>query len=60
MRDPKRIPVILDRLKEAWELAPDLRLPQLIMAVEGTGRDLFYIEDEELLTKFDEFIKQRK
>jgi uncharacterized protein YihD (DUF1040 family) len=29
--DPKRIPKILDALKELWELEPDTRLGQLLL-----------------------------
>ena len=60
MRDPNRIPKILSILQQCWEKVPNLRFGQLIenlkkyMGVE----DLFYIEDEELLEKLTDFLKQ--
>ena len=48
MRDPKRIPEILNQLKALWSSYPDLRLGQLILNIV---RDpvLYYLEDEELI-----------
>jgi len=48
MRDPKRIPDILNQLKAIWSSFPDLRLGQLLMNVDDDPR-LYYIEDEELI-----------
>lgn len=59
MRDPARIPIILNRLAEAWALSPDLRLAQLLCAIDKTGLDLFYVEDEQWLKAIEEFIKQK-
>lgn len=42
MRDPKRIPVVLEEIRKVWEHYPDLRLCQLI---ENAGGH-FYTEDE--------------
>ena len=52
MRDVKRIPIILERLRRIWERNPDLRLGQLV--VIGTqpaqpNAEVFNIEDEKLL-----------
>lgn len=52
-RDPKRIPEVLKAIQEAWELAPDLRLGQLISNM--TESDVFYIEDECLVKQLDKF-----
>lgn len=53
MRDPARIPALLERLQEAWEARPDLRLGQLI--VNGCEEDrLYQIEDEALLDLIEE------
>lgn len=55
MRDPNRISPILDRIARVWESHPDLRLGQIITGVTSyrasapQGKDLFYIEDEELI-----------
>ena len=45
MRDPNRIDVICDLLREVWKQYPDWRLGQLIFNL--TGRyDCFYVEDD--------------
>ncbi len=48
MRDPKRIPEILNELKAIWGSFPDLRLGQLLL---NAVRDpvLYYLEDEEII-----------
>ena len=35
MRDPARIPVILDLLKQAWEIDEDMRFMQLIFNLQA-------------------------
>ena len=54
MRDPERIPVILERLRKVWEKYPDLRLGQLIINVFG---DAYYIEDEKLVEALESYYK---
>jgi len=52
MRDPKRIPSILNAVREAWERQPDLRLGQLlVIAAQPTEPclELFNIEDQQLV-----------
>ena len=54
MRDPTRIPWILERLGTVWDEHPDLRLGQLIENVAGyemkdSKYPLYYMEDEELM-----------
>lgn len=57
MRDPKRIPEVLNELKGIWSSFPDLRLGQLIINAAGmwdmsamdAERKLFYIEDEDFI-----------
>ncbi len=49
MRDPKRIPEILNELKGIWSSFPGLRLGQLICNMWLSEQDLYYIEDEELM-----------
>ena len=48
MRDPKRIPEILNELKGIWSSFPDLRLGQLLL---NATQDpvLYYLEDSELI-----------
>jgi len=51
-RDPRRIQVILDALKEVWEKSPDLRLGQLVVNAAGQHArhgDVFYVEDDVML-----------
>ncbi len=48
MRDPARIPVVLDAISEAWKKKPDWRLAQLIYnCTYGLG--IYYLEDDELV-----------
>ena len=52
MKDPKRIPAILDKISKIWSNHPDLRLGQLICNAgkySSCKTDLFYIEDAELV-----------
>ncbi len=52
MRDPKRIKPILNQLEQIWTSLPDLRLTQLIINLQTKlGKDLYYMEDEELMKK---------
>jgi hypothetical protein len=65
VRDPKRINRIINQLKGLWMSHPDLRFFQLVEIMRQrmgdaiyleTGKlleDLFYIEDEDLLDKWD-------
>jgi len=39
---------VLAAVRAAWLAAPDLRLGQLLVNATGAGKDIFYIEDEEL------------
>lgn len=62
MRDPNRIPVILEALREEWEACPDMRLCQLISNItRGEGpvsivhRDLFNVEDTEFMRELHEW-----
>jgi len=56
MRDPERIPEILNKLKEIWEKYPDLRLGQLISNMSDRSPwPLFYIEDDEFIERMEEF-----
>lgn len=48
MRDPKRIPEILNELKGIWSTFPDLRLGQLLLNVFN-DRELYYVEEKELI-----------
>lgn len=52
MRDPNRIPTILNSIRNMWEAYPDQRLGQLILNF-GPASDaaLYYIEDEDLIDR---------
>lgn len=53
MRNPKRIPVIIETLQDIWENKPDLRFGQLVYSLykQNFGdRDIFFIEDDDFLT----------
>lgn len=57
MRDPSRIPGVLEKVKEVWEKYPDLRLGQLMWIL--AQNDPFYIEEDELLVKIEEFLSKK-
>ena len=58
MRDLKRIPVVLELVRKAWEKNPDLRLGQLIE--NACVFDPFYTEDEELAELIKETYLENK
>lgn len=65
MRDPNRIPVMLEALRKEWEASPDQRLCQLISNItRGDGpisivhRDLFNVEDTEFLRELGEYSRK--
>lgn len=57
MRDPARIPRILEALRVEWEKTPDIRLGQLLVNCMGVDSDrdivscLFSIEDNALIRR---------
>ncbi len=56
MRDPKRIPIIIKKLEEAWNREPNWRLGQLVSNLMGIGvQDVFHPEDEQWEKMLDEF-----
>ena len=63
MRDPKRIDRFCDELKSVWMCVPDWRFGQLMHNIlcafyEDTKRDIFYVEDDELMEYFIKYIGQ--
>jgi len=61
MRDPKRIRKFCDRLAAVWERVPDWRFGQLMSNVLGeyvaeTKRDVFFPEDEEMISFFEAYM----
>ena len=57
MRDPRRIPKVLNGLCDIWERYPDIRLGQLLMNV-ASDPILYNIEDEELVKKVKEYYEK--
>ena len=56
MRDPSRIDIICDALKDYWHKVPDWRLGQLIVnAIRPLPQypDAFFVEDDVLLALID-------
>lgn len=57
MRDINRIDEILADLGEQWKRVPDWRLGQLFNNLQRyAGNDLFYFEDDKLISKIREFL----
>lgn len=59
MRNPERIRPLCERLAEAWEKLPDLRLGQLLVD-SLNGKDPFYIEDEDLIRMLERFVRETR
>lgn len=60
MRNPKRIDKFCDELKEVWHQFPDWRFGQLMSNMMGeycakNGRDVFYLEEPEMMEWFREY-----
>ena len=59
-RDPARIRKLCNQFAALWEMVPDMRFGQLALVVfeflKGLGIDPFYLEDDEMLQKFREFL----
>lgn len=61
MRDPNRISRFCNELKSGWLCLPDLRFGQLMSNVIGayvetTGKDVFFVEDDEFMEFFERYI----
>lgn len=63
MRDPKRINVFCNLLREKWSIVPDWRFGQLmsnfLSCVVGTHEDIFFIEDDEMMKLLEEFFTKK-
>ena len=62
MRDPKRIPEILNTIQEIWENVPDWRFFQLISNIpwEDMQKDSFFYEDEKTLASLKTYLEKIK
>ena len=54
MRDPTRIPEVLQIVEKLWKQMPDMRLGQLLWFL--SAGDPFYLEDNALIQKVIEMI----
>jgi uncharacterized protein YihD (DUF1040 family) len=59
MRDPERIPLILDKIHQVWSRDPDLRLGQFLCNFLGrTSWDgAFYLEDDKIEVLLDKALE---
>ena len=62
MRDPNRIDEFCEVLKQEWHKVPDWRFGQFVSNFLGTvysntKRDPFFIEDNEMKTELEDFIR---
>lgn len=55
MRDAKRIERILNNINELWLKNPDLRLMQLLMNALNLNQDPYYVEDDILEKRLEEY-----
>ena len=63
MRDPKRIPKFCNDLAALWMKVPDWRFGQFIVNLwslyaEQTKKDIFFIEDDELMDFMQKHFKE--
>lgn len=63
MRNPDRIFPFCNQLAVLWLQYPDLRFGQLMVAYNSyldieKRKDVFYIEDDEFIKGFEEYIKR--
>ena len=58
-RDPKRIEDVLSRIRRLWHMYPDLRLGQLLInVVNNPDHDIFYVEDDALISMIEDYQKK--
>ncbi len=60
MRDPERIDVFCDKLKEYWHKVPDWRFGQLVSNIFGqSDTNQFYCEDDYTMKLFERFFDRK-
>jgi uncharacterized protein YihD (DUF1040 family) len=56
MRNPNRIDGVIETLRAAWKICPDLRLGQLLLATtDDVAPKAFYREDDVWIEKLSAF-----
>lgn len=60
IRDPNRIDIICDKLKEAWKIVPDQRLGQFILNYIASESLLFYYEDDKTEQALDRMLNNEE
>jgi hypothetical protein len=59
MRDPDRIPIVLEKIERLWQRYPDWRLGQLVANVAAwRDTDIWNIEENELTEEIDRHLRQ--
>lgn len=63
MRDPNRIDKFCDELNKLWHKVPDWRFGQFILNIEracrvNEGKNVFYIEDDDMLKIMKDYFKE--
>lgn len=63
MRDPNRIDKFCNELAKLWHKFPDWRFGQFVLNMEracrvNTGRDVFFLEDEEFFKFMRDFLNE--
>lgn len=58
MRNPDRIPIILNKLDKIWKHFPDLRFGQLCVVLYRSEDVIFAMEDDRFEERLDDFIKK--
>ena len=59
LRDKNRIDPFIKKVVKYWKQNPDLRFGQVVSIIErqlGNGRDIFYVEEDELEVILDKLI----
>jgi uncharacterized protein YihD (DUF1040 family) len=62
LRDPARIEVLLELLRQYWKQNPDLRIGQIITNLSSSKRmsiDPYYIEDDMIINSLKEELSLR-
>jgi hypothetical protein len=60
MHDPKRIPIILDALREVWEMIPERQFCAVLINITKRNGGYWEINDEEFVEKLATFKKAMK